>query len=82
MQAGMVGPEIEVNKGICAGSAHATYELKLYLLDYLCEATNRFSWLKISIHVDDFSLFVKGANDDECLVRLEEGVGGAHGLCT
>jgi exonuclease III len=72
MQAGMVGPKIEVNRGICAGSAHATYELKLYLLDYLCEATSRFSWLKISIHVDDFSLFVKGANDDECLVRLEE----------
>jgi hypothetical protein len=44
----------------------------MYLLDYLCEATTRFNWLRISIHVDDFSLFVKGQSDDECLVRLEE----------
>ena len=29
MQAGMVGPKIKVPKGICAGSAHATYELKM-----------------------------------------------------
>jgi exonuclease III len=72
MGSGMVGPKIQVPKGICAGSAHATYELKMYLLDYLCEATGRFNWLKVSIHVDDFSLFVKGQNDDECLVRLEE----------
>ncbi len=47
------------------GSAHATYELKMYLLDYLVEASNRFNWLRISIHVDDFSLFVKGSSDDE-----------------
>ena len=59
MLAGMVGPSIEVPRGICAGSAHATYELKMYLLDYLCEASNRFVWLKISIRIDDFSLFVK-----------------------
>ncbi len=72
MQAGMVGPSIRVTKGICAGSAHATYELKLYLLDYLVEAAGRFQWLKVSIHVDDFSLFVQGQHDDECLVRLEE----------
>ena len=72
MQAGLVGPSIRVPKGICAGSAHATYELKMYLLDYVCDASSRFCWLKVSIHVDDFSLFVKGENDDECLVRLEE----------
>jgi hypothetical protein len=67
MLAGMVGPMINVPKGICAGSAHATYELKLYLLEYLSDAAGRFSWLKVSIHVDDFSLFVKGDNDDQCL---------------
>jgi len=72
MLAGMVGPSIRVPKGICAGSAHATYELKMYLLDYLVEASSSFAWLKISIHVDDFSLFVQGKNNDECLVRLEE----------
>ena len=42
------------------------------MLEYLCDAAARFSWLKVSIHVDDFSLFVKGDNDDEYLVRLEE----------
>jgi hypothetical protein len=72
MLAGMVGPKIKVPKGICAGSAHATYELKLYLLDYLVDAANSFNWLKVSIHVDDFSLFVHGSGDDECLVRLDE----------
>ncbi len=72
MLAGMVGPMINVPKCTCSGSAHATYELKLYLLEYLCDASTRFCWLEVSIHVDDFSLFVKGDNDDECLVRLEE----------
>ena len=48
MGAGMVGPRIKVPKGICAGSAHATYEPKMYLLDYLFEATVRFNWLRIS----------------------------------
>ena len=45
MLAGMVGPMINVPNGICSGSAHATYKLKLCLLEYLRDASTGFYWL-------------------------------------
>ena len=72
MCGGLAGPNLNVPTGICAGSAHATYELKLYLLDYLCDAASKFKRLRVSIHVDDFALTIRAKSEELVLERLDE----------
>ena len=56
--------------GIAAGSAHATYELTLYLLDAIIAHETACPKVTLSIHVDDISQSAVADTDQEVIDLL------------
>ncbi len=67
LEQGIVSKELRGARGICAGSAFATFELKLYLLQFASMLVLLKDHLQVSIHVDDIHLHVYANTKDEVI---------------
>ena len=55
-------------RGVTAGSSHATYELKAFMLRVVCDHGLAFPRIGLYIHVDDFSNMIQ-ANPEAGVIR-------------
>jgi hypothetical protein len=68
----LVSRPIKPSRGIAAGSAFATFELTLYLLDLMRDHKKACPEVTLSVHVDDFSQSAIASTEDEVVDRLKQ----------
>ena len=67
LEQGIVSKPMKGSRGICAGSAFATFEFKLYLLQFASKLVMLRDHLQVSIHVDDIHMHISASTKDEAL---------------
>ncbi len=68
----LVSRPIRPTRGLAAGSAFATFELTLYLLDLMREHKKECPGVTLSVHVDDFSQSAIANTEDEVVDKLKQ----------
>ncbi len=67
LEQGIVSKHLRGARGICAGSARATFELELYLLHFASKLMMLKDHLQVSIHVYDIQMHVFAKTKDEVI---------------